>query len=146
MNNLYQFYHQNLFVLSHIFQTFHFLELYQLYTEPFVIASQNIDIKSLQVFVKQSENDSNPIEYTRAITLADTTTTSQTYFIRGIYDNQYAIEFGDGVFGAPVSNGNIVLIRYRNTDGEIIQGNYQMTKTSAISGYNDVVVNSASIS
>lgn len=114
-----------------------------IYTEPFVIASQNIDIRSLQVFVKQSNNDVNAIEYSYAQTLDQTTTSSQTYFIRGIYDNQYAIEFGDGVFGAPISNGNVVLIRYRNTKGEITQGNYQISKTTAISGYNDIVVNSA---
>lgn len=114
-----------------------------IYQIPFVLASENIDIKSLEVFVAPTEGDPNRTKYTYARTLSETTNQSRTFFIRGIYDNQYSIEFGDGTFGAPLSNGNQVIARYRNTQGNVIQGNYILSKTSDISGYSEIVVNSA---
>lgn len=114
-----------------------------IYQIPFVIASESIDIKSLEVFVKPTANSTDIVRYNYARTLAETTNQSQTYFIRGIYDNQYAIEFGDGTFGAAISNGNQVIARYRNTLGSVIQGNYILSKTTNISGYSEIVVNSS---
>lgn len=115
-----------------------------IYNEPFVISSENIDIDSLEVFVGVNASDLNPQQYTYAATLAETTDISLTYFLRGIYDNQYAIEFGDGIFGAPVANGNRVTARFRNTQGAIIQGQYVLTKTTDIGGYSNVTVTALS--
>lgn len=117
--------------------------VYVKYTEPFIISSSNIDINSLEVYVKESSSDSHPQKYTYAKTLASTTNISNTFFLRGIYDDQYAIEFGDGTFGSAISNGNQVLAVYRNTLGQIAQGNYVLTKTTDIAGYNSIVINSA---
>lgn len=116
---------------------------YTKYEIPFVISSENIDINSLEVFVKSSPTDPNPVKYTFAKTLAETTNQSLTYFIRGIYDNQYAIEFGDGTFGAAISNGNQISAIYRNTLGKFAQGNYVLTRTTDVAGYSNIVVNSA---
>lgn len=116
---------------------------FTVYDTPFVISNSDIDIKSLEVFVGQNASDPAPVKYTYAKQLSDTTTQSLTYFLRGIYDDQYAIEFGDGTFGLPLSNGNRVLARYRTTLGEVVQGNYVLSKTAPISGYSNIVVNSA---
>lgn len=116
---------------------------YTKYELPFVISSENIDINSLEVYVGSSPTDVNPVEFIYAKSLAETSNLSNTYFLRGIYDNQYAIEFGDGTFGAAISNGNQVRAVYRNTLGHVIQGNYTLTKTTDISGYNNIVVNSS---
>lgn len=113
------------------------------YDTPYVISSPNVDIKSLEVFVGSTASDPNPIKYDYAKTLADTQYNSTTYFIRGIYDDQYAVEFGDNTFGAALSNGNRVYLRYRDTLGPVVQGNYVLSKTTDISGYNDIVINSA---
>lgn len=113
------------------------------YDNPIVIASSNIDIKSLEVFVGVNANDTNPQKYKWAKTLDETSSASLTYFLRGIYDDQYAVEFGDGVFGLPLQNNNRVITRYRITQGPVIQGNYNFTKTTDISGYNDITINSA---
>lgn len=113
------------------------------YQTPVVISSPNVDIKSLEVFVGSNAADPNPVLYKYARTLADTTPVSTTYFLRGIYDNQYAVEFGDGVFGAPLVNNNRVHLRYRNSMGSVVQGNYVFTKTGDISGYSNIVINSA---
>ena len=113
------------------------------YSTPIVISSPNVDIKSLEVFVGSNAADENPVLYTYAKTLDKTTPTSTTFFLRGIYDTQYAVEFGDGVFGAPLVNNNRVHLRYRDTMGPVVQGNYVFTKTSDISGYANVVINSA---
>lgn len=112
------------------------------YQQPLVISSPNIDIKSLEVFVGSNALDPNPLRYTYAKTLAETTSQSLTFFLRGIYDNQYAIEFGDGTFGAPLANGNRVHVRYRDSAGPVVQGNYKISKTSDISGYSNVIINS----
>ena len=111
------------------------------YQTPFVISSSNVDIKSVEVWVGSSPADTNLVRYNRAKTLDETTSISNSFFIRGIYDDQYAVEFGDGTFGAPLSNGNRVYIRYRDTLGAVVQGNYTFTKTTTVSGYNDIVVN-----
>lgn len=110
------------------------------YQSPFVISSANVDINSLEVFVFQDQNDTTPTKYTYAHTLNQTTNQSTTYFLRGIYDNQYAIEFGDGTFGLPLVNGNIVLARYRSTQGTIVQGNYVLGKTTDIGGYSNIEI------
>lgn len=111
-----------------------------IYDAPFVISSNNIDISSLEVWVSAGSGDATPIKYDYARHLSETSRSSQTYFLRGIYDDQYAIEFGDGTFGAPVTNGSIVTIRYRDTLGPVIQGNYILTKTTDIAGYNNISI------
>jgi len=112
------------------------------YSLPFVISSSNIDISSLEVFVS-TNSGANYEKYTYAKTLGETTNETHTYFLRGVYDDQYAIEFGDGTFGKPIANGNRVLAKYRDSLGPVVQGNYVLTKTAAIDGYSDIVINSS---
>lgn len=112
-----------------------------IYNQQFIISSEAIDINSLEVFVKANENSNVEERYTYAKTLAETTADSRTFFLRGIYDNQYAIEFGDGVFGNALTNGNQIIARFRNTLGAIVQGNYVLSKTTDIQGYSDIVIN-----
>lgn len=114
------------------------------YDQSFVIKSPNIDINSLEVFVSKSDDNQYPVKFTRVEKLSETSRTSNTYFVRGIYDNQYAIDFGDGVFGRGLENGNYVTIRYRETQGPIIQGNYSFTHVNGIQGYSNVRINRAS--
>jgi hypothetical protein len=113
------------------------------YQNPIVISSSNIDVKSLEVRVGVNATDDNPTLYTYAKTLANTDADSLTYFLRGIYDDQYAIEFGDGTFGAPLVNNQRVHISYRDTAGALVQGNYTFTKTASVGPYPEVIVNSS---
>lgn len=111
-----------------------------IYDEQFIIQAESIDITSLEVYVRSSQNDPVRIKYERADTLQGLNNESLVFFLRGVNSNQYALEFGDGVFGSALSNGNVIEAVFRNSRGVTVQGNYVLSKTGPIDGFNDIQV------
>lgn len=112
------------------------------YSDRFWLKSANIDITSIEVTVGKNAPDPNPVTYTRASTLYGLDRNSLVYFIRGYKDNYYEIEFGDGILGAALSQGNFVTIKARDTIGADGNGTYTFSKTSAIDGWNTISISS----
>jgi len=118
-------------------------DTYVTYNQRFNLQSPNVDISSIEVLV-QADINSTPVEYERATSLIGLEPTSLIYFVRGYKDNYYEIEFGDGILGAALENGNIVTVIYRDTIGADGNGSYTFSKTTAIDGYNDISITTLS--
>lgn len=78
----------------------------------FVIPNQNVDTTSIVVRVQNSQNDTTTTEFTRATNIREVTDTSNVYFLQEGPDQQFELEFGDGVLGKALVNGNIVIVDY----------------------------------
>ena len=106
----------------------------------FVLQSQTIDNRSIDVYVYESNTSAIPYTYSKAESLYGLTPTSNVYFLQGYSANQYELKFGDGVSGRSISPGNFVKVIYRNSNGEKGNGAYKFSKTSAIQGYTTISV------
>lgn len=85
----------------------------------FILNSENVDTNSIKVTVIKSSIDSSNTAYTKADNLYGLSPISEVYFVQGYGENQYEIVFGDGILGKALTNGNIVKIKYRSTNGEL---------------------------
>ena len=85
----------------------------------YTLDSSNIDTNSIQVTVINSASNSANTIYKKTETLYGLNSNSEVYFVQGYNNDQYEIVFGDGISGKVLSNGNIVKVRYRSTNGEV---------------------------
>ena len=85
----------------------------------YTLDSSNIDTNSIQVTVINSASNSANNIYKKTDTLYGLNSNSEVYFVQGYNNDQYEIVFGDGISGKVLSNGNIVKVRYRSTNGEV---------------------------
>ena len=102
----------------------------------FILKSDNIDTNSVKVTVINSSVDSSNTVYTKAENLFGLTSNSNIYFIQGYGTNQYEVAFGDGVSGKGITNGNIVKVKYRSTNGEEGNRASSFSPTSLVDGFN----------
>lgn len=85
----------------------------------YTLNSSNIDTNSIKVTVINSASNSANTVYKRTDTLYGLNSNSEVYFVQGYNNDQYEIVFGDGISGKILSNGNIVKVKYRSTNGEL---------------------------
>jgi hypothetical protein len=108
------------------------------------LQSENVDTNSIEVTVINSSVDSANSVWSLADTLYGLTPTSNVYFLQGYSANQYELVFGNGVTGAPLANGNIVKVIYRDTIGEKGNGAYLFSKGGTIQGYSNISITTVS--
>lgn len=118
---------------SHIVQTQYGLESYE-------IPETNIDIDTLNVIVKTSPNVLTYESYSKFDDIFDIGINSNIYFIKENRKGLYEIEFGDGHIAKKLDYGNVVLMEYLITDGEIGNDVFSVTPASGVSGYYNVQV------
>jgi hypothetical protein len=78
----------------------------------YVLPNQNVDTSSIVVRVQESENDSTTTEFVRASNVREVNNNSNVYFIQEGPDQKFELEFGDGVLGKALKNGNVVIVDY----------------------------------
>ena len=89
----------------------------------FLLTNSGIDLDTLVVKVKPTENSTISLKYTRQDDLFDEKMgsaingNSKIYFIQEVEDERYEIIFGDGIFGEELQNGNIIEVSYIRTTG-----------------------------
>ena len=108
-------------------------------TSKFILQSPNIDVDSIKVTVTNSGTDFSNSVFSMADTLLGLKPTSNVYFVQGYNNDQYEIVFGDGVFGRPLSPGNIVNVRYRSTNGELGNKVYAFSSPNQVENYSVTV-------
>lgn len=97
--------------------------------------NNNIDTNSIKVNVTSSSSDSTNTYFTFAENLQGLNSNSEAYFIQGYNSDQYEIVFGDGVFGKALTNGNIVRVKYRATNGATGNKAKSFSSTTKVEGY-----------
>jgi len=85
----------------------------------FIIPDENLDDRSVRVFVRKSQTESEGSTdiWTRSTNIIDNTSTSKVFFLQEVYDGKFEVYFGDGVVGQPLQQGNVVLVSYASCSG-----------------------------
>ena len=74
----------------------------------YIIPNANVDIDTLRVRVQQSATSSVYEAWTRSDSVVTASSTTKAYWVKEIDDGLYEINFGDGLVGRALDNGNIV--------------------------------------
>jgi hypothetical protein len=111
----------------------------------YILQSDNIDTNSLKVTVIKSSTDSTSSIYTYSDTLLGLNPQSEVFFVQGYKENQYELIFGDGITGKKLTNGNIVMVKYRSTNAELGNRVSNFAVTQKVENKYDVTVSTNSI-
>ena len=108
--------------------------------QKFTIPSNRVDTSTLTVKVQDSATDTDTNTYTLATDITQITDTSTVYFLKEVENGEFEVEFGDGVIGKGLSEGNVVVLQYVITNKDEANGASSFTAPSAISGVTDITV------
>jgi len=108
--------------------------------QKFIISSENADTSTLLVKVQNSSTDTTTNTYSLAGGYNNVTSTSKVYFIQEGQDGKYEVYFGDGVNGASLSDGNIVILEYIATNKTVSNGASSFSLSGNIGGFTDVTI------
>ena len=98
-----------------------------------------MDTSTLRVRVQKSTSELTLETFLESSSLLDLTSTSRVYFIEESIDGQYAIRFGDGVFGKKLEVGNIVTIDYLVSSAALPNGAKSFSIGPTLTGTNEVL-------
>ena len=90
--------------------------------QKFILDNANIDIDSINVFVRDTQSSSTRRTFKLSKNLFEITQDSRIFFIQEIEDQRYELIFGDGVFGKKLENSNYIEVSYNVTNGESANG------------------------
>jgi hypothetical protein len=83
----------------------------------FEIPESTVDTSTLSVIVQTSAGDSSSEKYTLTTNVLSADENSKVYFLQESVTGKYQIQFGNGVIGKKLTQGNIVRISYLITQG-----------------------------
>jgi hypothetical protein len=90
--------------------------------QKFILDNPKIDTSTIRVTVRDSANVSTSNKFTFSDNLFNVNSTSKIFFIREIEDQRYELIFGDGIFGASLSNQNYIEVSYVTTNDSTANG------------------------
>ena len=106
----------------------------------YLLQSANVDINSINVTIKESNTATTETKYNRETFLFGLNNTDNIYFIQGAEDHLYELVFGNGDIGKELTDGNLVTINYRETNGIDANGVEAFTAPNAIQGYPSIAI------
>ena len=103
-------------------------------TEQFtaILDNPGIDTSSIRVRVFDSSSSSVFQKFVQSDNILNVSSTSPTYFVNEIEDENYKITFGDGVFGKKLLPGQVVEISYLVTNGPETNGTSNFTYSGVV--------------
>jgi hypothetical protein len=114
--------------------------------QKFIIQNANADTTTLKVSVQESSTNTTTNIYSLAGGFNSVTDTSKVYFLQEVDDGKFEVYFGDGVLGAAVSTGNIVILEYIVTNRDESNGASTFTLATTIGGFSDITITTNSVS
>jgi len=111
-------------------------------TYTFSIPDENVDTTTLLVSVQQSVSNTTYEIFTKASDVLLLTGDSTVYFLQESVNGLYEINFGDGILGKKLVDGNIVNLSYLSTNGSAAAGANSFINMDAIGGFSNVAVTS----
>ena len=112
----------------------------------FVIPSNKADTSTLKVSVQNSAVDTTKSTYAFASNYSSVNSTTKSFFLQEAEDGRFEVYFGDGVTGAAVNDGNIVILEYIVTNKTESNGASSFTLSGNIGGFTDVAITTNSAS
>ena len=110
----------------------------------FLLPNANTDTDQLTVTVQVSAADTDTTVHTKANDITTINSTSTIYFLEEAEDGKYEIQFGDGVLGKAVSNGNIIILSSLICDANATNDAKSFSVVSEVGGYSNVKVETTS--
>jgi hypothetical protein len=114
--------------------------------QKYIIQNANADTTTLKVSVQESSTNTTTNIYSLAGGFNSVTDTSKVYFLQEVDDGKFEVYFGDGVLGAAVSTGNIVILEYVVTNRDESNGASTFTLATTIGGFSDITITTNSVS
>jgi hypothetical protein len=108
--------------------------------EKFSLPNSNVDTSSIKVVVQTSASIYDYSYYQPADLIGDLTGDSKVFFIQEGLGYKTEIYFGDGVLGKQIQPGNIVIVTYVTTDGNLANDAKVFNLTGTIEGNNNVQI------
>ena len=106
----------------------------------FEIPDTNVDTDTLLVTVQVSSSNSSFETYTMAKSALDVTSSSKVFFLQEGVNGKYQIQFGNGVIGKQLTQGNIVRLSYLITQGTSAYGANSFVLMGTVNGFANNVV------
>ena len=123
-------------------------ELFQVVTsntdQRFVLSNKEIDTSSLSIKISTSSTDTSNSEWKTSLTSIGVSGTSNVYYIVPAEGGKYEIQFGDGVLGRQLINGNIIEATYRKCSANASNEANTFTCSDTIQGYSNVATSTIS--
>ncbi len=86
--------------------------------QKYILTNSGIDTNLIRVNVKDSDNSTIIRKYLQSKGLFDVKGDSPVYYLQEVENERYEILFGDGIFGLPVQEPNVVQVGYIVSNGE----------------------------
>jgi hypothetical protein len=109
-------------------------------TSKYIISNPTVDLSSLLVTVQGSSSDLSTFPYSLATDINTVNENSRVYFLQEVEGGKFEVYFGDGVIGKELLVGNIVKLRYRTTNGALLNGANTFSGPSTISGFTSITI------
>lgn len=101
-------------------------------SEKYTIPNVNVDTTSIRVTVQNSYTDTTTEQYTLANDLYGITPTSKIFYLEENPSGYFEIFFGDDSLGKKLSSGNIVIIEYLSSNGDICNVSSTITQNFSL--------------
>jgi hypothetical protein len=113
------------------------IEVFQIGTETtdIKLSSNTLDTSSIVLEVRPSITDFTSETWTRADSLYGLVGDDKVYFVEAAEDFKYKITFGNGVVGKALTSGQVVVVTYRQTNGEDGNGIANFSVYNSADGY-----------
>ena len=113
--------------------------------QQFVLINPNIDATLIQVRVLPTAGSNTATTFTQTTGITATGPLDNVFWTQETTAGQLALLFGNGIFGAALQTGNVLLVDYIVTSADAVNGSTTFTFGQTIGGYglNRLVVNSA---
>lgn len=107
----------------------------------YIIPNANVDMSTLTVKIQESGTSSDYEIFEPADSLLDLNGESKIYFSKEIDNGLFEVEFGDGIIGKALTNGNIVIFNYMVCSGNTPNGaiNFHYTGPKYVPGQTELV-------
>lgn len=106
----------------------------------YLLQSANVDVQSIDVTVKDSAAATTETKWNKETFLFGLDNTDQVYFVQGAEDHLFEVVFGNGDIGRQLTDGNVITINYRETNGVDANGVDTFTAPNAIEGYTNIAI------
>lgn len=106
----------------------------------FVLPDSSIDTSTLLVEVFTNSSSTSFTSYNQAVNFLGLNGSSLVYFLEEAVSGYYQINFGDGIIGKALSDGNVVVISYIKTSGQAAAGANNFAITSSLGSYTTSVI------
>ena len=88
----------------------------------YIIPNQDVDLTTINVRVQQSLTSSVFDTYVRSEEIIALNSEDRIYFVKEIEGELYELQFGNGIIGKALENGNVVNINYFTTNKTLANG------------------------